>query len=182
MAMPSLSPVTTIEELLALPEDGQRHELLDGVHVVTPSPRLPHQRVLGALWFGLRAGLERRPELELFSSPADLVLGPRTLVQPDLFVIRIDPAHPPEAWAEVGVPVLAIEILSPATAPRDRGAKRRIYQAAGVGEYWIVDPDARLVERWLPSDARPEILTERLGWSIEGETVLDLALPHLFGG
>jgi len=180
MAMPSLSPVTTIEELLSLPEDGQRHELLDGVHVVTPSPRLVHQRVLGTLWFGLMAGLQGRPELELFSSPADIVLGPRTLVQPDLFVIRIDPAHPPAEWAEVGVPVLAIEVLSPTTAPRDRGAKRRIYQAAGVGEYWIVDPDARLVERWLPTDARPEILTERLTWSSDGTIVLDLVLQRLF--
>jgi hypothetical protein len=51
-------------------------------------------------------------------------------------------------WSEIGVPVLAIEFLSPSTASRDRGAKRRIYQRAGVAEYWTVDLDARLVERW----------------------------------
>ena len=181
MAMPSLSPVTTIEELLALPEDGQRHELLDGVHVVTPSPRFRHQDVLSTLMGELLLALKPHTRLKVLTSPADIVLGPRTLVQPDLFVIRIDPAHPPEAWTEVGIPVLAVEILSPTTAPRDRGAKRRIYQAAGVGEYWIVDPDARLVERWLPTDSRPEILTERLDWSIEGTAVLDLPLGAFFG-
>jgi len=179
--MPSLSPVTIIEQLLALPEDGQRHELLDGVRVVTPSPRYRHQLALIRLAEALLEGLQRRAELQLFTSPADIILGPRTLVQPDLFVIRIDPAHPPESWEEVGVPVLAIEVLSPTTAPRDRGAKRRIYQAAEVGEYWIADPDARLVERWLPADARRAILTERLPWTVDGETGLDLPLAQRFG-
>ena len=64
--------------------------------------------------------------------------------------------------------LLAIEVLSPTTAPRDRGAQRRIYQGAGVGEYWIVDLDARLIERWRPEDSRPEIVGEELEWSLPG--------------
>jgi Uma2 family endonuclease len=165
MAMPTReSVVTTIEELLALPDDGLRHELLDGVHVVTPAPEYPHQGVLGEFCFALRKALEGQDELQVLTSPADIVLAPRTLVQPDVFVIRKQPGKVLKQWSEVGVPLLASEFLSPSSAARDRGAKRRIYQRAGVAEYWIVDLDARLVERWRPGDERPEIVMETLRW------------------
>ena len=149
MAM-RIEEITTIEQLLALPEDGLRHELLDGVHVVTPAPMPPHQLALLALVRAMDVALRGCERLSLLWSPADIRLGPRTLVQPDLFVFRKEPGHRVREWREVGVPVLAIEFLSPSTAARDRGAKRRIYQRAGVAEYWIVDLDARLVERWRP--------------------------------
>lgn len=62
------------------------------------------------------------------------------------------------------VPILAVEVLSPSTARYDRALKRKLYQRVGVAEYWIVDLDARLVERWRPEDERPEIVTDRLIW------------------
>jgi Uma2 family endonuclease len=174
MAMPAApAPISTIEELLALPDDGLRHELLDGVHVVTPAPEYPHQGVLGEFFFALRKALEGQDELMVLMSPADIVLSPRTLVQPDVFVIRKPANVRLTRWRDVGIPLLAIEFLSPSTAARDRGAKRRIYQHAGVAEYWIVDLDARLVERWRPTDERPEILTETLRWDA---VVIDLPL------
>lgn len=182
MAMPTrASAVSTIEELLALPEDGMRHELLDGVHVVTPAPEYLHQSVLGEVFVTLRKALDGHAELEVLSSPADIVLSPRTLVQPDLFVIRQPPGRRIKEWRDVGVPVLAIEFLSPSTAARDRGAKRRIYQRAGVAEYWIVDLDARLVERWRPADERPEIVLQTLRWEPDSniEPIL-IDLPRLF--
>ena len=172
--------VTTIEELLALPDDGLRHELLDGVHVVTPAPAYPHQAVLGEFDFALRKSLEGQDELQLLTSPADIVLSPRTLVQPDVFVVRKQPGQILKKWSEVGVPVLAIEFLSRSTAARDRGAKRRIYQVAGVAEYWIVDLDARLVERWRPGDARPEVVSEELVWEPLPTVTARLDLPALF--
>jgi Uma2 family endonuclease len=182
MAMPTVSqPVTTIEELLALPEDGQRHELLDGVHAVTPAPTYGHQHVLSRLFSALVEALKGRSDLEVLSSPADIVLAPRTLVQPDLFVLRVDPEAPPRGWQDVGVPVLAIEILSPGTAARDRGIKRRIYQRAGVAEYWIVDIDARLMERWRPDDLRPEIVDASATWGPDGAPLLSVDLNGLFG-
>ena len=180
MSMPALRPVTTIDELLALPEDGQRHELLDGVHVVSPAPAYLHQKVLMRFTKALLEAVAARDDLQLLASPADIVLGPKTLVQPDLFVLRIDPAKPPSSWKEVGVPLLAIEVLSPSTAPRDRGAKRRIYQRAGVAEYWVVDSDAALIERWMPSDVRPEIVDEVLTWDIDGERLLEQRVEALF--
>ena len=181
MGMPAAEPpVSTIEELLALPEDGLRHELLDGLHVVTPSPAMPHQRAIRHLGRELERLLGDREDLELFSSPADVRFGPTTLVQPDVFVVRQDPRSPNRTWADLTAPVLAIEIISPGTASRDRGQKREIYQRAGVAAYWIVDVDARLVEQWSPNDERPEILRESLEWKVEEEVLGAIDLPALF--
>ena len=63
--------------------------------------------------------------------------------------------------------MLAIEVLSPSTARADRLIKRRLYQRAGI-ELWIVDLDARIVERWTPDSARPEICAEWIEWCPPG--------------
>ena len=181
MGMPApTETVTTIDELLALPEDGMRHELLEGVHVVTPAPTLPHQGIVGESYLVLRLALEGCDTLKVFMSPADITLGPKTLVQPDVFVIAHKPGKPPARWGDVGVPVLGIEVLSPSTASRDRGTKRRIYQRAGVNEYWIVDLDARLVERWLPDDDRPEICDAVLQWIPPNGPTVTVDVPSIF--
>jgi len=164
--MPASSPVTTIDELLALPEDGQRHELLDGAHVVTPAPSYPHQVVLQRLFQAINEAVRDAPSRVLWS-PADIRLNPRTLVQPDLFIIKDEDGSLDKSWTDVGVPLLAVEILSPSTAARDRGIKRKLYFEAGVEEYWIVDLDARLIERWRRGDERPEILGEQLPWQLD---------------
>ncbi len=91
-------------------------------------------------------------------------------------------AVPPATWSEAGVPVLAIEVISPTSAPRDRGTKRRIYQQAGVGEYWIVDVDARIIERWHPEDQRPEIVHERLTAELPGGVIVAVALADVLPG
>jgi Uma2 family endonuclease len=119
--MPAPIAVASIEELRALPEDGLRHELLDGEHVVTPAPASSHQRVLARIFAFLHPQVTPCRHLEFLSSPADIRLGAKTLVQPDLFLLHVDPEHPPASWSQVGVPVVAIETLSPSTAARDLG-------------------------------------------------------------
>jgi Uma2 family endonuclease len=165
MGMPAVpNQVTTLDQFFTLPEDkARRHELLDGVYVVSPNPTLRHQQAVMVLYHRLLPALTSEPELLLFPVAGDIVLGPRTVVEPDLFVIPKPPTLNVH-WRDVGLPILAVEVLSPGTASRDRGIKRRLYQAAGVPEYWIVDLDARLVERWRPGDERPEILSETLNW------------------
>jgi len=182
MVMPALAPeITTIDALLVLPDDGMRHELLDGVHAVTPSPAYHHQVILREIEHRIVAALDEQHRYQVLWSPADIVLGPRTLVQPDLFVIDVPPGKRVRSWADVGVPVLVVEVLSPGTAARDRGTKRRIYQQAGVAEYWIIDMDARLVERWRPADDRPEVLSETLRWQPDSTaSPLDIDLQALF--
>ena len=72
-------------------------------------------------------------------------------------------------------------MLSPSTARYDRTLKRKRYQRAGVPEYWIVDPDARVIERWRPEDERPEVASESLSWQpVPGTSPLLLDLPALF--
>ncbi len=77
--------------------------------------------------------------------------------------------------------MLAVEVLSPSTARADRSVKRRLYQRARVPEYWIVDLEARLVERWRPADERPEVLTDTLSWvPAAGTGSLTIDLPEFF--
>ncbi len=86
------------------------------------------------------------------------------------------PAQPVEWTLE-----LAVEVLSTSTARYDRVTKWRVYQEQGVPEYWIVDLDARMVERWRPGDERPEVLTGRLTWRpVEGWEELAIDLVTLF--
>ena len=166
-AIPTADPqVTTIEQLLALSKDDLRHELLQGVHVVTPAPSGRHQHALALLFRYLDSALALSEEHVVLWSPADLVLASETLVQPDLFVIKKAAGEPVE-WGKLGVPLLVVEVLSRSTAPRDRGSKRKIYQQAGVKHYWIVDLDARLIERWRAADERPEVLHEVIEWTPE---------------
>jgi len=70
----------------------------------------------------------------------------------------------PIEWPEFGVPILIAEVLSPSTARDDRLRKRRRYQESGVETYWIIDIDARLVERWHPASSQPEIIDQSLEW------------------
>ena len=84
-------------------------------------------------------------------------------------------------WADFLTPLLVVEISSPGTARYDRVIKRPAFQGAGVAEFWIVDIDARLVERWRPADTRPEILIDRLVWTPPGATAgLELDLVAFF--
>jgi Uma2 family endonuclease len=76
--------------------------------------------------------------------------------------------------------MLVIEVLSPGSRRHDRVIKRALYRRMGA-EYWIVDPDARLVERWLPNDERPEIIADRIEWKAEGaDHTVSIDLHELF--
>jgi Uma2 family endonuclease len=178
MYMPTIDvPITTIEQLLALPEDRLHHELLQGEYFMTPMARVVHQQVVQALARAMDGFVLDQKTLQMFSVGADVHLGPDTLVQPDICVFRIEGACP-EKWQDFPVPILAVEVLSPGTASRDRGKKKAIYQAAGVADYWIVDIDSRVIERWKPDDERPEILRDSLSWRVgpeEAVTTIEIA-------
>lgn len=185
MAMPTLPPLApdtsrrdwTVEQLASLPEDGNRYEVVDGELLVSPSPSLLHQMAVVELLILLREHA-RRYELLCLVAPADVTFSPRRLVQPDLLVAPFPNGHRPSRLEEIRHLALAVEVLSPATARADRYVKRRLYQSEGVDEYWIVEPAARLVERWRQNDEEPEVLVDRLTWTARdgGEPlVIDLA-------
>jgi len=181
MGMPNSRSPWTRADVLAIPPDGSRYELVDGQLLVTPAPRGVHQRAVGQLFLLLAPFVERHRLGGTYFSPADLDLGAGHLVQPDLFVAPLVNGREPIDWAEIAVPLLIAEVVSPTTAQSDRSLKRRRFQRSGVAEYWIVDVDARRVERWRPEDPRAEVLTERLVWTpVPGEPALVIDLDRYF--
>lgn len=103
------------------------------------------------------------------------------MLQPDLFVYRTTTGERLRDWSDIVDLRLVVEVLSPSTARYDRQLKRRRYQRAGIAEYWIVDPDARLVERWRPDDDRPEVAADRLIWSADpGRSPFELDVAEYF--
>jgi Uma2 family endonuclease len=163
MGMPQAAEIWTAERIRALPDDGLRHEVVDGEHLVSPSPRPLHQAAVAELMWRLDPYVREHRLGRLWTSPADIELDPRTLMQPDVFVTR---SRRVKTWKDALPLRLAIEILSPSTARADRIVKRRRFQRAGI-ECWIVDLKARLVERWLAGDKRPEVAAEKLEWQPE---------------
>ena len=104
------------------------------------------------------------------------------MLQPDVFAYELIHGRRLHAWADVLPLILAVEITSPETAHADRQTKRRIYQSERVPEYWIVDLDSRLVERWRPDDDRPEIMPDILEWQPKaGIPPLRIELEEIFG-
>lgn len=182
MGMPQTAHFWTPDEVRALPDDGRRYEVIAGELLVTPAPNFPHQEAVRLLVHALGDYLERFRVGHAGISPADLTPEPGALVQPDAFVVGLVDGRRPRDWTDIKSLLLAIEVLSPSTARADRTIKRRLFQRAGVLEYWIVDLEARLVERWRPGDDRPEILMERLEWRPEeGLEPLTIDLPEFFG-
>jgi Uma2 family endonuclease len=164
----------------ALPDDGNRYETVHGELLVTPAPRLTHQRIVVRLTVALDDYVRRHQVGEVLASPADISWGPDILVQPDLFVAPLAETRTGD-WSRVRTLLLAIEVLSPSTARADRFTKRRLFQEVGVPLYWIVDPDTQVTEVWTPAAAFPSVERETLVWHPAGSAEpFTLALEELF--
>ncbi|MGE5198005.1 MAG: Uma2 family endonuclease [Rhodospirillaceae bacterium] len=136
----------TYAHLADLPPDQLRHELIDGEHVVTPSPNTLHQEVSRALFRVLDAYVERHRLGEVLYAPFDVKLSLFTVLVPDLVYFTAERfRHVVNDRHATAAPDLVVEILSPGTRRRDKGRKRVIYDREGVREYWIVDPESRSV-------------------------------------
>ena len=164
MAMPAQPTAWTVDMVRALPDDGNRYEVIGGELFVTPAPSWTHQRAVGELFRILMPYLEEHVLGDAIIAPADVLFGPKDMVEPDLFVVPLVNGNVPRTWEAVGRLLLAMEVLSPSSLRADRGDKRDLYQRKGVPEYWIIDVDGRRVDRWRPNDAAPETLTEALAW------------------
>lgn len=131
----------TFEDLAALPTDGFRHELIDGEFHLSPAPSYLHQLFVQELERRLSEHVLRHGLGVVFQSPADVKLNDFTGIQPDLFCVRRGRANVLRFPIIDGAPDLVVEVLSPSTRTYDREIKQDAYTAAGVAEYWIVDPD-----------------------------------------
>lgn len=138
----------TYDDLDQIPQDreGDRHEIIDGVLVVTPSPIPLHQNASGDLFFRFESFVRPRRLGRVFAAPIDVVFAPRQVAVPDLVFVARDRLHIIGPKAIDGAPDLIVEILSPSTRGRDRGEKMALYARFGVREYWLVDPVARSID------------------------------------
>ncbi len=146
--MPTPNPDVkfTYEDYLLFPDDGRRHELIDGDHFVTPAPRTKHQIASANLSGLLFAHLQRTKAGRVLTAPTDVVLSDLDVVQPDLLFTSSARAAIITEKNIQGPPDLAIEILSETTRRTDEVIKRKLYDRFGVPEYWIVDPELETVK------------------------------------
>lgn len=135
----------TYQDLVGLPSDGQRHEIVDGEHIVTPSPKTKHQQVSTNLAVALGLYLRQNPIGAIFVAPLDVALSNVDVVQPDLLYIARERAGIITEQNIQGAPDLVVEILSPGTRTTDEVFKRALYERAGVTQYWLVDPELELI-------------------------------------
>jgi Uma2 family endonuclease len=136
----------TYADYLLFPDDGLRHELIDGEHYVTPPPTTRHQRISGNLYYLIRAFLESHPIGEVFYAPVDMVLSNFDVVEPDLIFVSSERSHLITPKNLQGAADLVVEILSPSTRRRDQGIKRELYRRVGVKEYWLIDAPRDVIE------------------------------------
>jgi Uma2 family endonuclease len=157
----------TYDDFVLFPDDGLRHELIDGEHYVTLSPNTKHQKVLGNMHLLIGTWLRAHPLGEAFLAPFDVVFTPFDVVEPDLLYMSNERAAEILTDANVqGVPELVVEIGSPSTRKRDETVKRLLYERAGVSEYWVVDPELdviRVYRRDGERFARPAELSAEAG-------------------
>lgn len=146
MAARMLKTKWTYEDYLLFPDDGNRHELIDGEHVMTPAPTTRHQRISARLLTVLENFLRQTRLGVVFAAPCDVVLSDVDVVEPDLLVISTSRRGIITEKNIQGAPDLVVEILSDSTRKTDEIIKRKLYEQYDVKEYWILDPDLETVK------------------------------------
>ena len=175
----------TYEDYLLFPDDGKRHEIIDGDQCVTPAPRTKHQRISANLTVALVSFVKRRRMGLVLAAPSDVILSDENVVQPDLLFVSTARASIVTEDNIRGAPDLVVEIISETTRKKDEVTKRKLYERFGVQEYWVVDPELETVKIFrrtqqgygraveLSKEAN-DILTTKL------LTDFDLALTEIF--
>jgi Uma2 family endonuclease len=135
----------TYDDFLLFPDDGKRHELIDGEHYVTPAPNLKHQAVSANLLAMIWTHLKREPIGKVYAAPLDVVFSHFDVVEPDLLFVSEARRAVLTAKNVQGAPDLVVEIGSPSTRRRDEKLKHQLYERFNVAEYWVVDPDIDVV-------------------------------------
>lgn len=176
----------TYDDYLLFPDDGLRHEIIDGEHYVTAAPNTRHQRISHRLSHLLQTYLDAHAVGEVFAAPFDVVLSRFDVVEPDLIFLAHSRAHLLNEKNLQGAPDLAIEILSPSTRSRDERLKRDAYERTGVDEYWLIDPDEDAIviyRRGRQGLDEPQRLLKSSGLTLTTPLLpgFELRLDELFG-
>jgi Uma2 family endonuclease len=145
-------------EYALIPDDGRRHEIIDGEHIVNPAPNLCHQILSRRIQFQLYSQIELRGLGMVFDAPCDVQLSEWDVVQPDLIVVLNHKQAIMTKSRIMGSPDLLVEILSMSSVHNDRVRKLERYRTFAIPEYWIVDPDEHVVEQFYLRNEAYELL------------------------
>ncbi len=168
----------TYADYCRIPEDGKRHEIIDGRHYVTPSPDIGHQWASGQLFYELTRKITKRGRGLVYSAPLDVHLDRGSVLQPDIIVVHEGNEGILDDKKKVnGVPDLLIEVLSPSSRSRDMRVKKGRYERAGVPEYWIVSWKRKAIEQFVLRDGKynpPIVCRDRIRLRILRGVTIDL--------
>jgi len=171
--------LVTFEQFEQYPDDGMKHELIQGEHTVVPPPKFRHTRVQQKLQDALRQFVHSHRLGEIYIE-AGFKLSSDTFLQPDVGFVgssQLD-ATDPDGYLG-GAPAIAIEVLSESNTPAKIAKKTNLYLAHGSQEVWIVDPSRREVPIQRPDGASQTVAAGELrsdvvpGWSIHVESLFE---------
>ena len=176
----------TYEDFLLFSDDGKRHELIDGEHIMSPSPFTKHQRISRNLSTAFDNFLRKHKLGEIFTAPMDVVLSDIDVVEPDLLFIASEQASIITKKHIMGVPDLVVEIVSAGSRKTDEIIKRRLYEQYGVKEYWIIDPELEAIKVYRMQGGiyvRAEELSVESGGTLVTPLLPELVIPlsDIFG-
>ncbi|MFZ4815005.1 MAG: Uma2 family endonuclease [Phototrophicaceae bacterium] len=139
----------TADDYYQLPEydSATMIQLIEGEVVVNMAPLLKHQDIVGNIFVFLKQ-LIKQIGGRVYIAPAEVYLNTHNVYEPDVFYLAPDSAAIITEKNVIGAPDLVVEVLSPTTAKYDRQTKFNAYAAAGVREYWVVDPLHNTLEVW----------------------------------
>ena len=146
MSTKSAAPRLTYEDYCLLPDDGKRHEIIDGEEHMSPSPTTSHQRVVLNLLYALRQYTEKNSIGEVFVAPHDVILSQNDIVQPDVFFVASEHSDIVKERGIEGAPDLIAEVVSEGNRRHEEVRKRKLYARHRVPEYWVVDPPLHTVK------------------------------------
>ena len=168
----------TLDEVHRLPDDGNKYELVRGDLFVTPPPTDDHETIAARLADALTPYVGAQG-LGLVYRPRAVLRFEDSEVEPDLMVRQPSPRKH-TAWEHAPRPILIVEVFSDSTRRRDLTDKRQLYADADIDEYWMVDPDRRIVTIVRPDQA-DQMVSDLLTWSPAGTSApLEIALDELF--
>lgn len=176
----------TYDDYALFPEDGKRHEIIEGEHFMTPAPSLRHQRICLNIAALMRQHIERSDAGEVFVAPVDVVLTDEDVVQPDVVFVSKARSSILTPKCVQGSPDLVVEILLETTRKTDLSIKLKLYCARGVGEYWIVDPELETLAVYRTGEqgyVRAAELSREAGDSVQTPLLPGFHLPlsEIFG-
>jgi Uma2 family endonuclease len=166
-------PRTILEVWEQLPE-GTLCQLINNNIVMSPSPTDKHQQISGDIFYEMKTIIKKKSLGQIRLAPYDVHFSKKNILQPDIVFIEKENEYLIESKGLFGSPDIIVEILSPSPAHIDLGEKRDIYEHYGVKEYFIVDPNNKMVTSLILEGKEFKEMEETVGnfySSILGSTI-----------